>query len=107
MNDDSAKVVTAAVQIQSPAGGQDTIIVSTENEPVALKIRDALLSDSRLGGADLDIRVQGKHAIVSGSIRADEQRDLALKIAGRYVGRDRVVDQMQTGEQLSYDVCEA
>ena len=85
----------------------EAVIVSSEQSPIAIKIRDALLAESRLGGAYLRINMQGNSAVVSGSIRTEDQRNLALNITGRYVGRDRVIDNIETGEQISYNVCEA
>ena len=85
---------------------EEPIIVSAEETPIALVIRDALLGEARLGGANLQVRVHGEHATLSGSVRTEEQKDLALNIAGRYVGRDRVTDEVQTGAQVSY-FCEA
>ncbi len=69
-------------------------------------IRDALLTEPGLGGADIQVRMQHEQVTLSGDVRTEEQKDLALNIAGRYVGRDRVTDELQTGSQISY-FCEA
>ena len=99
-------ITSVAVPGEDRPGLEEPIIVSAEETPVALKIRDALLSESRLGGADLEVRVRGELATLSGTVRTEDQKDLALNIVGRFVGRDRVTDEIQTDEQTSY-FCEA
>jgi len=84
----------------------EPIVVSAQETPIALEIRDALISEPRLGGSDLQVLVRDERAIISGDVRTEEQRDIALNIAGRYVGRDRVTDEIQTGAQIGY-FCEA
>lgn len=83
------------------------IIVSAETSPAALKIRDAFLAESGLEGADLRIEMDGNRAVISGIVLTEDQRELSLRIAGRYVGRDRVVDKIETGDQFGIEVCEA
>lgn len=85
---------------------QEPIVVSAEQSVTAVNIRDGLLSDARLGGVDLQVRMSGDNAVISGDVRTEDQRDVALSIAGHYVGPDHVKDDMQTGDQISY-FCEA
>lgn len=101
MNDGEVPEVTA---VSIPDG--ESVIVTAEESPVAVQIRDALLAESSLAGANLEIRMRDDHAILSGTVISEEQKETALNIAGRYVGRDRVIDDIQTGEEISY-FCEA
>lgn len=101
MNDEEIPEVTA---VSVPNG--ESVIVTAEESPIAVQIRDALLADSSLAGANLEVRMRDDHAIVSGTVVSEEQKATALNIAGRYVGRDRVIDNIQTGGEISY-FCEA
>ena len=106
MDDEHSMTISVAVPSEEMPDLEEPIVVSAEETPIALKIRDALLAEPRLGGADLEVRVRGEHATISGDVRTEEQKDIAVSIAGRYVGRDRVTDEIQTGVQVSY-FCEA
>lgn len=106
MNEERVMTTSVAVPGADMPGMEEPIVVSSEVSSIALEIRDALLSDPRLGGADLQVRVLNDHATISGDVRTEEQKEVALKIAGRFVGRDRVIDEIQTGTQISY-FCEA
>jgi len=107
MSDEETPIVTSvAVPGEETPGLEEPIVVSAEETPIALRIRDALLAEPRLGGADIAVRMHDERVTLSGDVRTEEQKDLALNIAGRYVGRDRVTDQLQTGGQISY-FCEA
>ncbi len=106
MDDEHSMTISVAVPGEEMPGLEEPIVVSAEETPIALKIRDALLSEPHLGGADLQVRVRDERAIISGDVRTEEQKDIALNIAGRYVGRDRVTDEIQTGGQIGY-FCEA
>lgn len=97
-----ATMVTSVAMSDS----KNPIVVTSESSPTAIAIRDGLLSDTRLAGADLNIQVLDNHVIVSGEVESEEQRDVALNIVGRYVGRDRVYDELLTPDQISY-FCEA
>jgi osmotically-inducible protein OsmY len=107
MNEERPMTTSVVVPSDRMPGLEEPIVVSAEETPIALRIRDALLADPRIGGSDLQVRMSDEHAVISGTVRTEEQRDVALNIAGRYVGRDRVTDDIQTGDQASYSVCEA
>lgn len=85
---------------------KDVVVVSAEESPTALRIRDGLLSDARLRGIDISIRVEGGKVVLSGEIKNEDQRSAIVIVARRYVGPNRVVDDLQTPEQASY-FCEA
>lgn len=101
MNDKEIPEVTA---VSVPNG--ESVVVTAEESPVAVQIRDALLAESSMAGANLEVQMRDDHAILSGTVISEEQKETALNIAGRYVGRDRVIDDIQTGEEISY-FCEA
>ena len=78
------------------------VTVSAEENPTALKIRDDLLGESRLGGADLEVRVHDLTVRISETVLTPEQRDIVLDIVGRYAGSDHVEDAIQVTEESSY-----
>jgi osmotically-inducible protein OsmY len=82
----------------------EPVLVSCEENPLAISIRDAILAERRLGGANLRVDMHGKQVVLSGRVKTDDQRTLSLNIAGRYVGRDRVIDQLKMGEQIGSSV---
>lgn len=103
MDEERIPIITSvAVPGEDRPGLEEPIVVSAEETPIALKIRDALLSEPGLGGADLEVRIRGELVTLSGTARTEDQKDLALNIAGRFVGRDRVTDEIRTDEQISY-----
>lgn len=101
MNDKEIPEVTA---VSVPNG--ESVVVTAEESPVAVQIRDALLAEPSMAGANLEVRMRDDHAVLSGTVVSEEQKETALNIAGRYVGRDRVTDDLRTGEEISY-FCEA
>lgn len=103
MNDERDDLMTAA-SISGESG--ESVIVSAETNPIAIKIRDTLLMEPCLGGANLKISIRDDHAIISGSTRTEAQRELVLNTTGRFVGRDRVIASIEVVDQRGVDVCE-
>ncbi|GEM_PF-4571084 len=99
-------VTSVAMPWEHEPDMEEPIVVSAEEHPLALTIRDALLTEPELGGADLEVRVRDERIVLSGIVYDEDQRERVLSIAGRFVGRKRVTDEIETGEQMSY-VCEA
>lgn len=96
MSDEKTSMMTsAAASFQENGELPGTVIVYCTQSSGALEIRDALLSDAKLAGAILSIEVRDNHAIVSGTVQTEAQRKVALSTAGRYVGRDRVTDEIE------------
>jgi len=100
----NGKEIPEVTAVSVPNG--ESVVVTAEESPVAVQIRDALLAESSMAGANLEVRMRDDHAVLSGTVVSEEQKETALNIAGRYVGRDRVIDDIQTGEEISY-FCEA
>jgi len=100
----NGKEIPEVTAVSVPNG--KSVVVTAEESPVAVQIRDALLAESSMAGANLEVRMRDDHAVLSGTVVSEEQKETALNIAGRYVGRDRVIDDIQTGEEISY-FCEA
>lgn len=105
----SEKHMTTAVVVPNPDMPEldQPIVVTAEETPTALEIRDRLLSNPRLGGSDLQVRILDGRAKISGTVLTEQQREIALGIAGSVVGNDRVDDDILTGEQAGYSACEA
>ena len=82
------------------------VTVSAEENPTAIKIRDDLLAEPRLSGADLEVKVHGSIVRISGTVLTPEQRDIALNIVSRHVGCDQIQDALEIGDGGSY-FCEA
>ena len=99
-------VTSVAMPWEHEPDMEEPIIVSAEETPLALTVRDALLREPELGGADLEVRVKGDCLVLSGVVYDQSQKERALSVAGRFVGRRHVTDEIETGEQVGY-VCEA
>ena len=82
--------MTIATTIQG-----DGVTVSADENPTALRIRDDLLAEPRLGGAELEIRVHDSSVRVSGTVLAAEQHDVAMNIVGRHAACDRIEDAIE------------
>ncbi|MHB1001147.1 MAG: BON domain-containing protein [Armatimonadota bacterium] len=107
MDDSTPPMLTSiAVPGKSVPGLEEPIVAAAEPNTIAIKIRDAILREPKLGGAELEIRASDDHATVSGEVKDDGQRVIALNIAGRYVGRDRVIDEITLPGQSGY-FCES
>ncbi|MCL6629879.1 MAG: BON domain-containing protein, partial [Armatimonadetes bacterium] len=90
----NGKEIPEVTAVSVPNG--ESVVVTAEESPVAVQIRDALLAESSMAGANLEVRMRDDHAVLSGTVVSEEQKETALNIAGRYVGRDRVIDDIQT-----------
>ena len=99
MNDEDMTIATTIP-------GDGPVTVSAEENPTALKIRDDLLAESRLGGSDLEVKVHDLTVNISGTVLTPEQRDIALNIVGRHVGCDQIEDSIEIADEGSY-FCEA
>lgn len=106
MGAETPMITSVAMPWEHEPDMEEPIIVSAEEHPLALTVRDALLTEPELGGADLEIRLRGDSLVLSGIAYDESQRERALSIAGRFVGRRHVIDEIETGEQVSY-FCEA
>lgn len=107
MSDEHTSIVTSiAIPGEEMPDLEEPIVISAEEVPVALEIRAALISTSTLGGATLHIATKDNNVTISGRVRSERQHELALSIAGRYVGRDRVIDRIDVEMDTSY-FCEA
>ena len=73
----------------------DGVTVSAEENPTALAIRDDLLSEPRLGGAGLEVKVRDLNVRISGTVLTPEQRDVAMNIVGRHTACDRIEDAIE------------
>lgn len=82
------------------------VTVSAEENSTALRIRDDLLAEPRLGGAELEVKVHDDHIRISGSVLTPEQRDIVLNIVGRHVGPYGIEDAIEIADQGT-DFCEA
>jgi len=92
----------------SGGGPNAPVVVSAEENALEIAVRDALLAEPRLGGADLSIRCQDDRLTISGTVQTDEQRILVLDLAARFVEGRLLVDDMHTEvSDQSPDFCEA
>ncbi len=106
MNNEEPPIVTSVTVTDH--GPRPPVIISTEENATEIAIRDALLAEPRLGGADLFIRRKGDHIVISGTVQTDEQRIIAMDIAAHFVESGYLVDEIQTEvTDQSPDFCEA
>jgi hypothetical protein len=106
MNDEEAPRVTSVTV--TDRGSREPIIVSAEENALEISIRDALLAEPRLGGADLHIARHEDRIVISGTVETDDQRTLTLDIAARFIEGTRLTDHIQTQiPDQSPDFCEA
>ena len=84
----------------------DGVTVSAEENPTALRIRDDLLAEPRLAGADLEVKLHDLNVHISGTVLAPEQHDIAISIVGRYAGCDQIEDAIEIAGEETY-FCEA
>ena len=107
MQDETVPMLTSiAVPGKSIPDLTEPIVIASEPNTLAIGIRDALLQEGKLGGADLEIRRSGDGVVISGDVRSEEQRELVLEIAGRYAGRDHVTDNITLLNEEGF-FCEA
>jgi osmotically-inducible protein OsmY len=78
----------------------NSIVVTAEELPIALQIRDALLAENSLAGAVLEVRMRNDNIVLSGTVASKEQREIALDIAKHYAGHDRIINEIQTSEEI-------
>lgn len=107
-NDKTPMLTSIAVPGKSIPDLTEPIVVAAEPNTIAIKIRDALLQEGQLGGASLEVRIigEGDEAEISGDVKTEAQRELALNITGRYVGRDHVTDNITLLDEKGF-FCEA
>jgi len=84
----------------------DGIIVSAEENTTAIEIRDDLLAEPRLSGADLELTIHDSTVRITGTVQTPEQRDIVLSIARRHVGCSQTEDAIEISDEGSY-FCEA
>lgn len=97
MNDEDMTIATTV---------HGDVTVSAEENPTALAIRDDLLSEPRLGGADLEVKVHDLCVHISGTVLTPEQHDIVLNIVGRHAGCDHIEDAIEIANAGAY-FCEA
>ena len=97
MNDEDMTIATTV---------HGDVTVSAEENPTALTIRDDLLAEPRLGGAELEVKVHDERVHISGTVLAPEQRDIAVNIVGRHAGYDQIENAIEIADQGTY-FCEA
>ncbi len=74
------------------------IIITAEEEPTALVIRDSLITEPKLGGADIEIRIDEDKVILSGKVVSEEQKNLIIKTAKRFIGCKLLVDELKIAQ---------
>jgi osmotically-inducible protein OsmY len=84
----------------------DGVTVSAEENPTAQRIRDDLLAEPRLAGADLVVKLHDLNVHISGTVLTPEQHDVAMIIVGRCAGCDQIEDAIEVAGEESY-FCEA
>ncbi|MDI6829372.1 MAG: BON domain-containing protein [Armatimonadota bacterium] len=77
---------------------KEPIIITAEEEPTALAIRDSLITEPKLGGADIEIRIDEGKVILSGKVISEEQKNLIIKTTRRFIGYKHLVDELKIAQ---------
>jgi hyperosmotically inducible protein len=65
---------------------------STDDKVITEKVKAALLKEPELNAADIDVKTQGGRVLLTGAIRDEKQREVALKVAASVEGVVAVKD---------------
>lgn len=108
MHDYQKPVMVTSVAMPSPEMPdlEAPIVVSADQNPAAIRIRDALVTEPQLGGVDITVHVMKGHAEISGTMTHSDQREIVTAIASRYIPLERVSNTMQMIGGTT-DFCEA
>jgi len=113
---DQASVDRAASVVRAVAGIKDVVnqitvdagaapppppiaIPESPDELTAAKLRTAFLANSTLAGSQIDVKVLGGVAMLTGKVPSEDARAAALKIATTYPGISSVEDKLEVVEK--------
>jgi hypothetical protein len=78
---------------RAPAPGE------LSNPEIQQKIGEKLSTEPMLAGVNVNVSVDDKSVVLTGTVQDKQQHDLALRIAGSYADQREIVDKIQVQQK--------